>query len=257
MDKITDNNLKLMDHIDFGEYLYYDESSITCLRWKKSPSKKIRIGSVAGASRDRGKYWGVRLKGISYRAHRIVLRLHGIAIDGYIVDHINHNGRDNRKTNLRIGDYAQNSRNMSKNTLNTFGCMGVTLSKVQLKDRILYGWVAEWKENGKHCSKYFKFNDYTKEEMFSKAVHYRKQQEVRLGYHENHGEDPNLQEAPPTSLKFRQYDNATNTLICEYGGIREILLKYPDFKPQPIYAVCNGHKKSYRGFRWESFKLIQ
>ena len=33
----------------------------------------------------------------------------------------------------------------------------------------------------------------------------------------------------------------------------EIIDKYPDFHKIAIYSVCNGWKKSYRGFVWKSF----
>lgn len=41
------------------------------------------------------------------RIHRAILN----APDGTVVDHINHNGLDNRRKNLRIATYSQNSAN--------------------------------------------------------------------------------------------------------------------------------------------------
>jgi hypothetical protein len=55
--------------------------------------------------------------------HRMVIN----CPDGYIVDHINHNGLDNRKENLRIVTKSQNSMNTQKNKKNKYGYKGVAL----------------------------------------------------------------------------------------------------------------------------------
>lgn len=39
--------------------------------------------------------------------------------------------------------------------------------------------------------------------------------------------------------------------IEEFGRINDILEKYPDYKAQPIRGVCNGSKKSYKGYIWK------
>lgn len=49
-------------------------------------------------------------KQISIPMHRFILN----APDDMLVDHINGNGLDNRKANLRLATYPQNSRNQSK-----------------------------------------------------------------------------------------------------------------------------------------------
>lgn len=57
----------------------------------------------------------------SNRMHRIITNCQ----DGFCVDHINHNGLDNRKENLRICTYSQNSMNTHKTKENKYGYKGV------------------------------------------------------------------------------------------------------------------------------------
>lgn len=43
--------------------------------------------------------------------HRLILGIEGLRVDG---DHVNHNGLDNRRINLRIASRAENRRNSQK-----------------------------------------------------------------------------------------------------------------------------------------------
>lgn len=56
------------------------------------------------------------------------------------------------------------------------------------------------------------------------------------------------------NLSFEQYDKKTGELVGTYRNMLEIMDKYPDFHKIAIYSVCNGWKKSYRGFIWKSIK---
>lgn len=49
---------------------------------------------------------------------------------------------------------------------------------------------------------------------------------------------------------FYQYDRKMN-LLDIYLSITEIIEKYPSFKWQNIYAVCNGYKPTYMDFIWQ------
>ena len=71
--------------------------------------------------------------------HRIITN----ALDGQIVDHINHNTLDNRKNNLRIGTQENNMMNAKLKSNNTSGNTGVWLDNRTEK------WVAEIKVNKK------------------------------------------------------------------------------------------------------------
>lgn len=62
-------------------------------------------------------------KSVITSMHRLLLGLK--TNDGTIVDHINRNGLDNRKSNLRITDYSTNASNRGKSTNNTSGYKGV------------------------------------------------------------------------------------------------------------------------------------
>ena len=64
--------------------------------------------------------------------------------DGYILDHINGNPCDNRKSNLRLSTHSQNSCNQKINSNNTSGHKGVWFDKKHNK------WCASIKVNKKN-----------------------------------------------------------------------------------------------------------
>ena len=67
---------------------------------------------------------------------------------GMYTDHINGNGLDNRKENLRVCTNAQNLMNRPKSKINTTGYKGVTISKY--RDRINTYIRAQININGKN-----------------------------------------------------------------------------------------------------------
>jgi hypothetical protein len=74
-----------------------------------------------------------------YRLHRLIM---GITDPKIIVDHINRNPLDNRKSNLRLCTIAENSRNSGIiSSRNTSGYKGVTKSSKK--------WLARIEFNGK------------------------------------------------------------------------------------------------------------
>ena len=77
------------------------------------------------------------------RTRRTLLRLHhfimGKPQKGLVVDHINHNGLDNRKDNLRFVTQAQNLQNKRSNRNSTSAYKGVGWSKRLQKWRALIG----------------------------------------------------------------------------------------------------------------------
>lgn len=81
-------------------------------------------------------------KGKLVRMHRVIMN----AQKGFMVDHINMNGLDNRKKNLRLCTKAENMRNRNMTKVNTSGYKGVVWDKINQK------WVAQMKLNGKHLN---------------------------------------------------------------------------------------------------------
>lgn len=55
------------------------------------------------------------------RMHRLILEVPS----GMVIDHINGNGLDNRRSNLRIATVSQNLQNQRRNSANTSGFKGV------------------------------------------------------------------------------------------------------------------------------------
>lgn len=76
------------------------------------------------------------------RMHRLVMD----ATEDYLVDHINRNPLDNRKSNLRVCTQAENSRNVGVSQSNTTGFKGVYFEKLNNKYR------ARIKYNGERIS---------------------------------------------------------------------------------------------------------
>jgi len=98
----------------------------------------------------RGKFYVIsskRKKGIvnQYKIHRVIL---GITDSNVKIDHINNNGLDNRKSNLRIATIAENSRNVGLTKRNTTGYKGVYLYKENNKNKGKY--TATLKHDGKN-----------------------------------------------------------------------------------------------------------
>ena len=95
------------------------------------------------------------------------------------IDHIDGNGLDNKKTNLRSVTHKENAKNAKLCKNNTSGVCGVTWNKKSEK------WMAQIKNDG--------WNLYLGlfEDKFD-AICARRSAENRLGYHPNHGRVENL-----------------------------------------------------------------
>lgn len=118
-------------------HLFDYEPLTGILRWRNPTSRKCFIGQVAG-TRSRAGYIQVSVKGSLYFAHRLGwVHAFGVwPVPG--IDHINHDGTDNRIANLRIATRAQNGANRRRFKNNTSGFKGVTRSGNGWQAQVFY-----------------------------------------------------------------------------------------------------------------------
>lgn len=109
---------------NIGEYLTYDETSSTGLRWIKKFCHKINISDEAGCLKT-GCYHHTRFQGKIYRNHRIIFFLHhGYCSD--CIDHIDGNKQNNKIDNLREATRSQNNQNQKLKKNNKTGIKGLS-----------------------------------------------------------------------------------------------------------------------------------
>lgn len=97
------------EHI--SEYVFYDESSPTFLRWKKSQGTSS-INKPAGHTRKDKRYSYLELLSVNYAIHRLVWVLHHkVLSESDMIDHIDGNRQNNSISNLRLTDPKENAHN--------------------------------------------------------------------------------------------------------------------------------------------------
>ena len=158
--------------MQWDKILYYDETSPTYLRWKVSPSTKIKKDSIAGCTTRRG-YHIVQFRNKQYSVHRIIWWLHYRTIsETLFIDHIDGNESNNAIYNLRLVPAAVNSRNRLHLATSKTRFVGVNLCYNSKQDYFYY--LAHWSDvDGKINRKCFSINKFGKEEAFRLACEYR------------------------------------------------------------------------------------
>lgn len=116
---LTKGKVAIVDNNDYRR--------LSKLSWYASKEKNGLWYAKAYIKIKKKKYFAVRM-------HRFILKLN--ISDKRQIDHINHNGLDNRRCNLRIGTNAQNSMNRRKSKGYTSRFKGVFWNKNRSK------WVA-------------------------------------------------------------------------------------------------------------------
>lgn len=102
--------------VDFHKYVYYDETSPTCLRRKTDGYRSIfKAGDVAGGLQNGNSYTAVSIANKNYLAHRVIWEMfNGPIPKGMLIDHIDRDRLNCRITNLRLASSAQNMGNAKR-----------------------------------------------------------------------------------------------------------------------------------------------
>lgn len=160
---------------ELKKILHYDQET-GAFNWRVT-SGKARAWQEAGwlanmSSRKECKYRFIGIKNKNYLAHRLAFLYMTGRLPIKHVDHINHDGSDNRWANLREASSTENNRNISKRHDNKSGICGVWLERKK--------WIAKIGIDSKQiCLGRF-------DNLFDAACA-RKGAEKLHGYHHNHG----------------------------------------------------------------------
>jgi hypothetical protein len=185
------------------DWLAYDESSPSFLRWKRDVKNGkgytkcfVFAGDVAGTPpTETADYWVVGIRGKMRPAHQIVWEMfNGKIPTGLVIDHIDGCKTNNHISNLRVVPRLLNARNAKMNKLNTSGVSGVWLNvKKGRKGESMPYWCAQWRNlEGKLVCRYFSVLKFGNDEAFRMACKHRQEMIEELNrqgaqYTERHG----------------------------------------------------------------------
>lgn len=179
-------------NLDWPDYFYIDPSSESGIRWKVfnkaiNPKSKRYPGDVAGfkkTDKDGTKtYYRVKLKGKNYQVHRIVWELvYGTIPDGFVINHKDCNGLNNKIENLEICTQEINMRRRKDHVgaglsnANKSGFTGVFEDIKWNKDKtrcVIYAKAFYSDLNGRQITKSFRYDVYGKDQAFELAKDWR------------------------------------------------------------------------------------
>ena len=176
---------------ELKDYVYYDTSSPTFLRWRRDvlgtgsaviAAKDAVAGALKHSPNGAPKSLVVNINYKRYQVHRVILAIHGYVLKKLdVVDHLDGDPFNNEISNLQIKTRKQNNQNC-KPSKNSSGFVGVRLSKRPCKNgTFLFYWSARWYElDGSEKCKQFSFIEHGDEEAKRLAIEYRKLQIIRL-----------------------------------------------------------------------------
>lgn len=182
-----------MKHIEqdlLKKLLHYDPES-GVFTWKKrtvselTPNKRgVNVfnslhentiaGNISTSEKSKTSYVNIKLLNETFKAHRLAfIYMEGEAPEE--VDHIDHDGLNNKWDNLRASTNKDNSKNLPMQKSNKTGVIGVNWHKAAKK------WQARAvNKDGKRI-------DLGRYDDFVQAVEARKKHEIEFGYYENRG----------------------------------------------------------------------
>lgn len=160
-DPYADKRTKTIPFDLIDEYVYYDESSPTFLRWKNSMKNNARADSPAGHVTKKPKgYCYVEICNQSFAIHRVVWVLHNREIsEDVFVDHIDGNRKNNCILNLRLTNPKENAHNRIRKIPES-GYRNIRAEKL---NGVIVSYIVRWYEInriGKRNHKCFNVKEY-------------------------------------------------------------------------------------------------
>ena len=124
------NHIEIVD--DHAEIFLINKNNEICAKALIDTEDIDKVKNIKWHRSDlqRNTYYCISNDKEYKRLHRLIL---GITDPSIFIDHINHDGLDNRKQNLRICNNQENLRNSLTPKNNKSGCKGVYWSKDQNK----------------------------------------------------------------------------------------------------------------------------
>lgn len=124
------NHIEIVD--DYAEIYLIDRNNEICAKCLIDIEDIDLVKNIKWHRSDlqRSTYYCISNDNQWRRIHRLIL---GITDENVFIDHINHNGLDNRKSNLRICTNQQNICNCNIPKNNKSGCKGVYWAKDKQK----------------------------------------------------------------------------------------------------------------------------
>jgi hypothetical protein len=196
---------------DWNELFEYDETSKSCLRWKKSRYPK-RIGKEVGSYHQCGStgYWNVNVDGRMHKIHRIIwVMFNGHLEDDMLINHINNDCKDNRLVNLEKCTPLENGnrskiQNMASSDENAYIHTRTFIHVINGQEYSYDNFNVIIKRYGKRISKNFAFEKYGGEAKALEAARLFRDAALR-----------SFEEA--RALDFREYfvDTLINITKCQ------------------------------------------
>lgn len=187
----------MTDQYPWHNYIMYDETSPSCLRWTQTVGRGGSLKykeDIAGSISSFGKlakYWRFGLNSKTYFNHRVIWEIfNGEIPNGLVINHIDNNYLNNKISNLEIVSTKENNHKtyqhngLGLNNKNTTGLLGVS-NHVKNINGVLYCYAqAQFRDkDGKKIQKYFRYdptNLQSKILAFDKAVAWRKDNMLQL-----------------------------------------------------------------------------
>jgi len=200
-----------------SKYLEYDENSPTFVRWKFTHrvGRYLRVcGKPAGYLSNSKGYMYVSISGRRYPIHRLVYVLctEQNLSKNKIIDHIDHNGFNNRIDNLREVTPKENSSNLSLRKDSKTGVNGVTRKGNT-------GYSVCWSDNFTTKTLLFPFYKFgqslsedTMAKCFNMATKYR---DLKLRYH---GFNDDSKEIIDSIFEIEKYLEENKILFTNTSG---------------------------------------